>query len=481
MSLAELANMFAKNLEYLLTNFCQKSDVSRVDRADVPNRFESLRSYGKLPQGRENRAKRLSSAEITAAIFGLVPVSPNWAGHTATILGDMLPVGGADNSFHGAVNLTAAIELLLEDSAARNHFSFLTLSVAERFTNSHGSAVCYYLDGEILRQAAFVSKMATSLQQPGAERDFDINKTHAPMSRAVIFNAAFFERIAREVARSAMLPEPAGDGSEYNAEEALQARFKALGVRTGSRFMNIGVDTQVTWPKEEVLIKFDRYHLVLMPKTKDNTQSIHVDLYANQLNDDQAMTVINRFLSVLSWCDDQFAISEGGWSGNPVPVAVSKRNLGFVTAYEWPFHRNISPSDEIRRALALHREGQNAEEASLTSYAVLSYFKIIEIRYPTGKKVKNWIAQNFPAIAASTGNDAQIKDFMAACGSETPENYIYDACRLAVAHASIDHPSDADDLNEIRRLHSASYVLRQLARHMISQELGVSDNIYSGD
>ena len=42
-------------------------------------------------------------------------------------------------------------------------------------------------------------------------------------------------------------------------------------------------------------------------------------------------------------------------------------------------------------------------------------------------------------------------------------------------------PSDADDVEEISRLHSASYVLRLLARFMISQELGVSDQIYSGD
>jgi hypothetical protein len=53
-----------------------------------------------------------------------------------------------------------------------------------------------------------------------------------------------------------------------------------------------------------------------------------------------------------------------------------------------------------------------------------------------------------------------------------------------VAHANIERnkrPSDADDMEEISRLHSASYVLRRLARHMISQELGVSDQIYSGD
>ena len=59
---------------------------------------------------------------------------------------------------------------------------------------------------------------------------------------------------------------PEGDGSEYNAEEVERERYRKLGVRNGSRFLNLGVDNQVTWPKEEKLVKFDRYHLVLMQR-----------------------------------------------------------------------------------------------------------------------------------------------------------------------------------------------------------------------
>ena len=111
--------MFAKDLEYLLAKCARQSDVSPIDPTDIAARFDSLRGYGKLPRGRENRVKRLNSAEIAAAILGLVPMSPNWAGHTAVILGDLRPVGGASASFLGATNLTAAIKRLLDDSAAR--------------------------------------------------------------------------------------------------------------------------------------------------------------------------------------------------------------------------------------------------------------------------------------------------------------------------------------------------------------------------
>lgn len=237
----------------------------------------------------------------------------------------------------------------------------------------------------------------------------------------------------------------------------------------------------MTWPKKEMLIQFDQYDLVLMPKTKEHTQSIHIDLHTNRLTDKQAGTVINRFLSLLTWCDDAFAVKQGGWSGNPVPVAVPRRDLAFATAYGWVFDRRISTSDETRRALAHYREGRNAAEAGLAGYTVLSYFKVIEIKYEDSGKAKKWIAENFSDATAAHAVDPLTKHFMTACGSEAPGKYIWDACRLAVAHASVKHPSDADDSDEITRLYSASYVLRLLARHLIRSDLGVSDSFYSSD
>jgi hypothetical protein len=189
-----------------------------------------------------------------------------------------------------------------------------------------------------------------------------------------------------------------------------------------------------------------------MPKTKDHTQSVHVDLRANGLTDREALTIVNRFLSILTWCDDQFAVVQGGWSGNPVPVGVPRRNPAFATSPDWLFDRQIPPADEARRALALYREGRNAEETALVSYAVLSYFKIIEIRNPDGPRAKKWIAKRLGGLSAPPHDDPRLMQFFKDCGSEAPEDYIYTACRLAVAHASVKRPSDADDMAEIARL-----------------------------
>jgi hypothetical protein len=80
------AHLFAKDLEYLLVECCGQSDVSPIDSADIAERFDALRGYGRLPRGRENRVKRLNSTDIAAAILGLVPSNPKWAGHAAVIL-----------------------------------------------------------------------------------------------------------------------------------------------------------------------------------------------------------------------------------------------------------------------------------------------------------------------------------------------------------------------------------------------------------
>jgi hypothetical protein len=68
--------------------------------------------------------------------------------------------------------------------------------------------------------------MAVSLLQPGAERSFEIDDLHAPVSRCVVFTRAFFDLVDTAITRSLAFPgPPAGEGSEYNAEEALEARY----------------------------------------------------------------------------------------------------------------------------------------------------------------------------------------------------------------------------------------------------------------
>jgi Methylamine utilization protein MauJ len=476
--------MYAKNLERILCLLCERGDISHSLPDEYVERFESLRGSGLLPRGRERREEQLSHQQISAAVFGLVPSRPSRAALGATILADLRPVGGIGASFFNAETLSGAVQLLLSEKAARKSFIRLTVTVAETGTNSNGGAMLLYdQDGE-RRQVFFVPKLAVSLLAPGREIGFDPEKhrLNAATAREMTFTQQFFRRLAREVEAAKLFPSsPEGDGSEYDAEEARQERYRKLGVCRGSRFLNIGVDNQVTWPREEKLVRFDRYTLVLSPKTKDNVQSVHIDLTANRLNDREALTVINRFLSIMVWCDDNFAIAQGGWSGNPVPVPVPRRDLAFTTTHDYVFDRNLPSSKDAMRALSLYREARNAQENAFVSYAVLNFYKIIEMRNPGKETIKKWFRENFELLRQTNADDEAIKRFLQLCGDNPPHEYIHKSCRIAVAHAGKISNSDPDDASEIVRLHTAARVMHLLARRFIRSEFGLSDQMYSGD
>src|SRR6266700_1601631 len=91
--------MYAKNLAGILGLLCQNSDVSYYAPQELDQRFEFLRRYGRLPRGRERRDEKLSGKHIAAAVFGLVPTRPDWAGHVAIILEELRAVGGTEASF----------------------------------------------------------------------------------------------------------------------------------------------------------------------------------------------------------------------------------------------------------------------------------------------------------------------------------------------------------------------------------------------
>src|SRR5262249_13688034 len=150
-----------------------------------------------------------------------------------------------------------------------------------------GGAVLMYDREGVRRQAFFMPHLAISLAREGAESSFDFERhLFSLSSREMSFGQRFFSRIACAMENAARHPnEPVGDGSEYDEEEAKQALWKKLGVTPRSRFLNLAADNHVTWPSEPTLVRFGGHHLVLMPRTKDTIQSVHMDLTNNKLDD----------------------------------------------------------------------------------------------------------------------------------------------------------------------------------------------------
>ena len=479
--------MQVRQLETIISAEAGQRPLSGRAPADIALRFRSLRRNGLLPRAAPKTANRLSNSHIAAAVLSIVPAMPEYAGLTSRVLMRLRPVGGETASFMEKESFGEALAALLDDHQSLRSLAEIRVSDGEIFTNAYGHAAIRYRSDEKEETAYYVPSTAISLLQRGAEISYDPTNTSSSISDETIFRPDLFRKIIRakekQRAIDALYPELVDkyDIDEEDDDESREKkRREKLGIIRGSRFLNVGVDNQGTWPKEETLVEFDGYYLVLMPKTRRNSTSVHIDLFRNRLSDEDALTVINRFLSILTWCDDQHAINHGGWSGSPVPVAVPKPNLAFTTAYYWAFDRRIPENEESRKAIAIYRESRNAEENALVGYAVLGYYKIVELRHKGRADTTKWFAQKFDEIRRETQLSDRIERFLSSFTGQEPEHYLYRACRTAVAHANKPSSLDPDDLNEIRRMHVAADILRELARRFISDELGVSTCTFDG-
>lgn len=468
--------MYAKNLSLLLHR--ELSERRSFD--ETLQRFESLRGYGQLPRGRDKAAQRLTNDEIARAVLGYVPTQSGRAGHVALIMGDLRPVGGVSASFGEAASLSEAMAALLSKDKDCNALMSLTLSIARIPGNDKYQAKLLFGDGGQRKIASYVSKYAPPLTASGAEKTFDPDQPMSTNTRQLVLSRAFFRTLKKEVDLSRHWNRPLEtDWREYETEEERNAFHARLGARGGSEFLNLGVDTTVTWPKDPTRIEFAGHHFVLFPKTRENSHSISIDLHGERIEAEDARTLLNRFLSVLSWCDDRHAILREGWSGGPVPVPVPRRDMALSTMMPWTFYRSMPKDESLLNCLSYYREGLNAAEAGIASQEVLSFFKVFEMRRE-GAEVRRWIAKEFDAACDNVQPD-YLKRFDEYRQKKDVEKYVYENCRVAAAHASKKFRSDADTSPETHRLSVCAEIMRALARHYIRTTFNFSDSYLSDE
>lgn len=232
-----------------------------------------------------------------------------------------------------------------------------------------------------------------------------------------------------------------------------------------ARWMNLGVSGQCGWPDRQLEVTFGRYRFVLMPRTKNNSASIHLETrHAHQLAE---MTAVNRFLSIVSWSYKDSLRNEYGWSGNPIPVAVPAENL--VRSINPRFLIRWSPLQEPKQqlAVALYREAMSVNSLP---FQFLGFFKIINVLHKSGPAQVSWIRETLPKLI-----DSHLQERLVALHESEPDaaQYLYESGRCAVAHAFADPLIDPDDLTDLRRLSADLHVVRALAEHLIEHELHV--------
>ena len=240
-------------------------------------------------------------------------------------------------------------------------------------------------------------------------------------------------------------------------------------------WLYIWVKGGAIWPQKETKVSFGGHELVLKPATKEYEQSVHINLKG--ISDIDALTLINRFLSVLSWCDDQSLENKYGGSGNPVPVPVGRESRLVGSSIAFPFGRQLEDDKRARLALALYREGRTVNS---DAFSFLSYFKILNIfwkdKYINGK---NQLIEGMREALPMVDNEAKIRIEKLEKDQGDIAKYLYESGRCAIAHAYTEPIVDPDDVAELRRLSEDIWIIKSIAENLIQEKLNVSRSIIS--
>jgi hypothetical protein len=473
--------MLQEELCLKLLEFSQRSRLDARGLDDIKARFEALRCCGRIARGKQKYTERLSVDQIVDCVLALSTPNPNFGGFASIVLRQLRPVGGVSASFFQQPTFGRALAHLLTYQNSLKQIVDISTTTSEIFNNSNGRAKILFNRNGRICSAHFVSSMASSLLGQGAERKFSefehigglIEEFHFPQSLwSQLFGAmkASQKRIPARVSRF------------FEREDRLEGRAanraKRLGISPGAEFMNRGVSVQAEWPKYESVVSFGGFKIVLLPQTKTNSSSLHIDLNQDGLGEVEATRLLNEFLSILTWCWDQPAVLQEGFTGNPIPVPLKKGGLASASSRNWIFARSRVKDIKLRKALALYREGRIAQQNYLVLFSVLSFYKVFETKL-SKSDIKKWINEHYLEIAKSKIDRHILGQFENFRGAQKAGDYLENAGRHAVAHARDEGTSDPDDASELRRLHVLAEIFRVLSREMIMRKFGYSDSVLS--
>lgn len=239
-------------------------------------------------------------------------------------------------------------------------------------------------------------------------------------------------------------------------------------------WLTAGVASSIPWPSYDVCIFYDgkEYFLRGTEEVKESPYPcITVTYDTDKVN--EALESVYRLTSVLSWFLDGF-VDVSGHITSSRPMRYGSRNvfssMGIVGAKSFNCnHLPVIEDDSTRKALAFWREGQRLENVH-EGYSFLSFFKVIESQFKNGKTRAVWISANIDKLTEQAKDRV---DVLKGQGIDV-SMHLFESCRCAVAHASLNEVIiDPDIAHDRRRLSQDLVIIKGLARLYISEELNV--------
>jgi hypothetical protein len=222
-------------------------------------------------------------------------------------------------------------------------------------------------------------------------------------------------------------------------------------------FLNVPVDVQIQWPREQANVAFGEWEILAFPPTQDHDPSLHIELTRTRLTTAQAGSVLNQFLSIAVWLDDCPAVLLPGWAGNPVPVRPNRQTNRWPSSIMDTWCNSWHPvkDEKARRALAIYREAVNLQYFYSQPYAVLGFYKIFESAYPDGHTRKNTLVHVVATLLDRNSINAlglQEIGFNQSTPPQELASFLYKSGRQAVAHAKKGPTVNPDDIGDQRQM-----------------------------
>lgn len=244
-----------------------------------------------------------------------------------------------------------------------------------------------------------------------------------------------------------------------------------------SGWLTAGVATSIPWPSFDVCVLYagDEYFLRGTEQSgKKSPPCITIAVPVDK--EDEALSKIYRFTSILSWFMSGY-VDVSGYVYGSRPILYTSRNvyssLGIAGSKSFNCnHMPIIEDENVRKALAFWREGRRLDEVH-DSYAFLSFYKVIESQFSSGKSRASWITDNIEML---TDRAAKRVAELRSSGINVSE-HLFESGRCAVAHASLGGAIvDPDIPGDRRRLSSDLVIIEELARNYIRDVLKVPDS-----
>jgi hypothetical protein len=249
------------------------------------------------------------------------------------------------------------------------------------------------------------------------------------------------------------------------------------------RFLNVPVDVQVEWPREQATIAFGEWEIIAFPPSQDHDPSLHIELTRLGLSPPKAGSVLNQLLSIAAWIDDTSAILLPGLAGNSVPLRPPppRRAMGWPSSIidTWCNAWHPVKDEKARRALAIYREAINMQLFHSQPYAVLGFYKIFEAAFPDRTTRKGKLEQEVAHLLARNRiSISQLREieFDVNAPPERLASFLTKAGRHAVAHAIKDPTINPDDTEQQRQMSVAASILRAAARSCIKSQFRIGEN-----